>query len=119
MGKGPLSDGRWLSAFQGRLINFEKRRKVSGCIRPCWQGCGNQRPALAAPCFPFYLWGELDPQKRGVGTTPKGGGVQEARGKDSFLGGTVCENREDLGRKERGGEDPGPLGPCPAQHPSP
>lgn len=30
-GKGPLSDGLWLFAFQGRLINFEKRRKVSSC----------------------------------------------------------------------------------------
>lgn len=29
MGRGTLSDGHCLSAFQGRLINFEKRRKVS------------------------------------------------------------------------------------------
>lgn len=28
-GLGTLSDGLWLSDFQGRLINFEKRRKVS------------------------------------------------------------------------------------------
>ena len=30
LGKGTLSDESWLSALQGRLINFEKRRKVSG-----------------------------------------------------------------------------------------
>lgn len=54
MGMGMLSDGRWLSAFQGRLINFEKRRKVSSHC-PHF-GAGNQMPPgtpLASP-FPLY-----------------------------------------------------------------
>lgn len=104
MGKGTPSDARWLSAFQGRLINFEKRRKVSGC-RPSvlaggWgggRGVGNQRPASAASCFLLYLWGELDTQRRGDLSHWRG--VQEARIKDSFLGGAVLLEQSGPGRE--------------------
>lgn len=54
MGVGTRSDGRWLSALQGRLINFEKRRKVSS-HRPHFGGWKPDAPWLPPSC---YLHGE-------------------------------------------------------------
>lgn len=50
MVKGSLSDGHWVSTFQGRLINFEKRRKVSSCS-PDW-GRVENRPTRAGHSTP-------------------------------------------------------------------
>lgn len=57
-GKGTLTDGLWLSAFQGRLINFEKRRKVSS--HSPHVGGGNQRLSLGRTFLtlsPFLIYG--------------------------------------------------------------
>ena len=118
MGKGTPSDARWLSAFQGRLINFEKRRKVSGCrpyVLAGGRGVGNQRPASAAILLPVIFVGR-------VGYTEEGGPVP-------LEGGTGGQNQGQLpGRgcfvrtewpwagvdRRRGHRDPGPL-----PHPAP
>lgn len=66
VGKGTLSDGCWLSAFQGRLINFEKRRKVSTCS--ACSGAGARDPAVWDTLFPTFHYMyvvTLDTERRG------------------------------------------------------
>lgn len=73
MVKGSLSDGHWVSTFQGRLINFEKRRKVNSCS-PDWGRGGKQTHqgrTLDSHPLPLRFMGYLDRERRG--SLPTGG----------------------------------------------
>lgn len=104
MGKGTLSDGRRLFAFQGRLINFEKRRKVSRCspymLAGVWKS--ETRPGTTLGCISFllYSWGESDPQRSGDLSHWRGGRRRPESGTASWegLSGPSSENRVRLGR---------------------
>lgn len=93
VGKGTLSNGRWLSALQGRLINFEKRRKVSSRNLTgrgqVLGGEGGQSPTRLehlVPPSPFLLHfgGELDTET--VGELLPQEGSTGSRVKNSFWG---------------------------------
>lgn len=98
MGERALSDGPWLSAFQGRLINFEKRRKVS-LLGKGWVLGGGQDTWLCPPPVIFIgkvgdRWGESGARGR----------IQDNLGRGLFE--PSSENRAGRGGPEAGGHHP-------------
>lgn len=104
MGKGTLSDGRRPFALQGRLINFEKRRKVSRCspymLAGVWKSETRPGRTLGRIQLPVIFVGRVGYTEE-LGPLPlEGGRRRPESGMASWegLSGPSSKNRVGLGR---------------------